>query len=305
MRRQRTVGRPARFEGIGLHSGRRCRVSVEPAPAWHGVVFVRDDLGGRDVPALQQYRAPMVNATRLERDGAVVDTPEHLLAALYALGVDNVRVRLDGPELPILDGSSLPFARGLLEAGLVEQDEDCPRLVLTAPVSVGDEARRLEAHPFDGFRLTAAIDFEHRHLGHQQLTVRCDRQEDFLAKLAPARTFALREDVERLREMGLVRGGSLDSAIVVGEQGVEGAELRFPDEFVRHKLLDIVGDLALLGCPLRARVLAWRSGHALHGRLADALLAEPANWIFESPPGGPDRPPAQPAPPGRAGARAG
>ena len=305
MRRQRTLRAVARFEGVGLHGGRACAVEVGPAPPWTGLVFERVDLGGARVPALQQYRAPMVNATRLLRDGASVDTPEHLLAALYALGIDNALIRLDGPEVPILDGSSLPWARGLLEAGLETQEPLCPRLVVTRPVVVGDEDRRLEMHPCDGFRLSAAIDFEHRYLGYQQLTVRIDRLEDFLAKLAPARTFALKSDVERLREMGLVRGGSLDSAVVVGDEGVEGGGLRFPDEFVRHKLLDVVGDLALVGCPLQARVIAWRSGHALHGRLADALLSDPAAWLFESPPDGPRRPPAAPAPPGHAGPRAG
>ncbi len=305
MRCQRTLKAAARFEGVGLHGGRTSTVTVEPAPEWTGLIFVREDLGGRRLPALQQYRAPMVNATRLEHDGVAVDTPEHLLAALYALGVDNALLRLEGPEVPILDGSALPFARGILERGLVDQDALCPEIVVTQPVGVGDASRRLELHPCDGFRLSAAIDFEHRHLGHQQLTVRLDRVEDFLAKLAPARTFALRRDVERLMEMGLARGGSLDSAVVVGDEGVEGSALRFPDEFVRHKLLDVVGDLALLGCPLRARVIAWRSGHALHGRLADALLSDPRNFLFESPPDGPPKPPAAPAPPGRAGSRAG
>lgn len=299
MRRQRTLARDARLEGIGLHGGQPCSLTVRSAPPGTGLVFVREDRGGAHVPALQHFRAPMTNASRLVAGDATVDTPEHLLAALYALGIDNAWLQLDSGEVPILDGSSLPFARAFLEAGLVEQDALCPQLVVTHEVVVGDDDRRLEIHPFDGFRLTGAIDFEHRHLGYQQLTINLESIEDFLIKLAPARTFARREDVEKLQRAGLAQGGSLDNAILVGEGGVEGTELRFPDEFVRHKLLDVVGDLAMIGCPLRARVVAWRSGHALHGRLADALLADRSAWVFESPPGGPEVPPASPMAPSR------
>ncbi len=300
MRNQRTLAGPVELVGIGLHRGEKCSLVAEPAPIWSGLVFVRDDLDGARVPALQHFRAPMTNASRLIAGDASIDTPEHLLATLYALGIDNAVLRLDSSEVPILDGSALPFARAFLEAGLVEQDALCPELVVTQPVVVGDDDRRLEAHPADGFRLTAAIDFEHRHLGYQQLTVSLDSPEDFLVKLAPARTFARREDVHRLRELGLALGGSLDNAILIGDDGIEGAELRFPDEFVRHKLLDVVGDLALIGCPIRGRIVAWRSGHALHGRLADALLADRRAWLFETPPGGPMQPPAMPMAPGRA-----
>jgi UDP-3-O-[3-hydroxymyristoyl] N-acetylglucosamine deacetylase len=300
MRRQKTLREPVGLQGTALHSAAEVRLVIQPAPAGHGLVFVREDAGGREIPALQQFRAAMTNASRLVRDGLVVDTPEHLLAALYALGVDNARLCLDGPEVPILDGSSLPFVRAVLDAGLVPQDALCPAIVVTQPVVVGDEGRRLEIHPAEGFRVTAAIDFEHRHLGYQQLTARLDETGDFLMKLAPARTFALRRDVERLQQAGLVRGGSLDNAILVDEQGVHGSPLRFPDEFVRHKMLDVVGDLALLGASLRGRVVAWRSGHALHGRLVDALLADRSAWLFESPPGGPARPPSEPMAPGRA-----
>jgi UDP-3-O-[3-hydroxymyristoyl] N-acetylglucosamine deacetylase len=299
MRLQKTLARPVALEGIGLHGGHEVRLVLEPAPEGHGVVFVRDDLDGFEIPALQHFRAPMTNATRLQRGEHRIDTPEHLLSALFALGVDNVRARLRGPELPILDGSALPFVRAILDAGLAEQSAQSPELIVTQAVIVTDADRRLEVHPGSGLRMTAAIDFEHRHLGYQELSVRVDAPEDFAMKLAPARTFALRSDVERLREAGLARGGSLDNAILVEEEGVANAELRFPDEFVRHKLLDVVGDLALIGCPVRGRVVAWRSGHALHGRLVDAILASRGSWIFESPPGGSSGPPARPAAPER------
>ena len=294
MRAQRTVRRPARLDGVGLHRGQPARLVVEPAPAGAGLVFVREDLDDFQIPALQQHRSGMVHASRLSREGASIDTPEHLLASLYALGVDNAYLRLSGPEVPILDGSALPFARALLEAGFEEQAPPRPVMVVAQRVAVGDEGRRLEIHPGPGLRITAAIDFEHQALGYQELTVRLDRAEDFLEKLAPARTFGMKRDVDKLQAMGLAKGGSLDNAIFVGDEGVEGIPLRFPDEFVRHKLLDLVGDLALLGCSLEGRIVAWRSGHDLHGRLVDALLADRSAWYLEGGPG----PLASPKPPG-------
>ncbi|UCF68138.1 MAG: UDP-3-O-[3-hydroxymyristoyl] N-acetylglucosamine deacetylase [Acidobacteriota bacterium] len=299
MSRQTTVRSPVELEGVSLHHGGPVRLQIRPAPPHTGLVFVREDRGGADVPALQQFRAPMLHATRIEREGLTVDTPEHLLAALFALGVDNAWLHLNGPEVPILDGSALPFAYALRDVGLETQSAPRAELAITRPVAVGDEDRRLEIHPSDRLRLTAGIDFEHRHLGYQELTVELDDPEDFLRKLAPARTFALASDVDKLRRAGLVRGGSLDNAVVVGDDGVVGGELRFADEFVRHKLLDLVGDLALMGCRLRGRVIAWRAGHELHGRLVDAILADPSAWIYEASPGGPEMPRARPTPPSR------
>ena len=298
MRQQQTIARRVVLEGVGLLHGRETTVVIEPAAPGVGLVFVRDDLDGLEIPALQQYRAPMIHASRLVRDGYTVDTPEHLLAALLAVGIDNARLRLTSDEVPVLDGSSLPFAYAFLDAGVVRQDALRPELVITRPVAVGDEERRLEVHPGEDLRVTAAIDFENRHLGYQSLTVRLDGYEDFLRKLAPARTFALRGDVERLWKAGLAKGGSLDNAILVDDQGIKGTPLRFPDEFVRHKLLDLVGDLALLGCGLRGRILAWRSGHELHGRFVDALISDRGAWVYESGTTGGSEPAAKPMPPG-------
>ncbi len=299
MRRQRTLAAPIRLEGIGLHHGRIERIRLDPALAGSGVVFRLEAAGGLEIPALQQYRSPMLHASRLERDGVTIDTPEHLMAALYALGVDNVSVSIGGSELPILDGSSLPWARAIVETGLVEQEEWYPRIVVTQRVAVGDEERSITIEPGEGLRVTTAIDFEHAHLGYQEVTVRLEEPDDFLNKLAAARTFGMRRDIEKLQRAGLIRGGSLDNAILVDDDGIKGVDLRFRDEFVRHKTLDLIGDLALLGCGLAGRVVAWRAGHDLHGRLADALLADRANWVFESGPGGPTEPPSRPAPPGR------
>lgn len=299
MRNQQTVARPVELRGVGLHRGEKTSLRITPAEPDTGLTFVRDDLGGAEVPALQHCRTRMEHATRLTHGKASVDTPEHLLAALFALGVDNARLHLSASEVPILDGSSLPFARALLNAGLEEQDRVRQTIRITRPVVVEDDGRRLEIHPGQSLCVTAAIDFEHEHLGYQEVTIELRSPEDFLLKLAPARTFALKRDVERLQQAGLVRGGSLENAILVDDEGIRGHALRFPDEFVRHKLLDLVGDLALAGCSIQGRVVAWRAGHALHGRLLDALLLATDSFIYEggAPPA--EGPPARPMPPGR------
>ncbi len=298
-RTQRTVARRIVLEGIGLHRGETIRLTIDPAGANHGLVFIREDLQDAEVPALQQFRVPMVNASRLMAGVAAVDTPEHLLAALFALGVDNATLRINGSEVPILDGSSLPFAYALLDAGFRELEAVRGQIVIARKIVIEEDSSRLEIHPGKGLRLTAGIEFEHRHLGYQDVTVRLDDVEDFLRKLAPARTFALKRDVDQLQAAGLIKGGSLENALLVDEEGVRGSELRFEDEFVRHKLLDLVGDLALLGAGLVGRIVAWRSGHALHGRLVDAILSDPGAWSFESEPAGPSLPRGQPMDPGR------
>ncbi len=297
MRKQCTLAREFRLEGLGLHRGDHVELRATPAPEGTGLVFVRDDLGGAELPALQCHRTPMINASRLALGDVAVDTPEHLLAALFALGVDNARLHLNGSEVPILDGSALPFCYAVLDAGVVAQDADRTEIVVTRPILVEDEGRRLEIHPGQGLRLTAAIDFEHAQLGYQELTVRLDDPDDFLEKLAPARTFALRRDVERLLEARLIKGGSLESAVLVDDDGVVGGGLRYPDEFVRHKLLDVVGDLALIGCGLVGRMVAWRSGHALHGRLVDAIVSERRSWHLETGHGTALPGPSSPMPP--------
>jgi UDP-3-O-[3-hydroxymyristoyl] N-acetylglucosamine deacetylase len=244
---------------------------------------VRTDRDDAEVPVRVDHLATVGYATRLQREGIRVDTPEHLLATLVALGVDNLRMELNGPEVPILDGSALPFVEALREVGLVEQEVPRRYLTVSRSLQVGEDGKRIEIHPCPELRVTYAIDFEHRHLGYQELTCSVFRPMEFALKLAPARTFVLEREVEALRRAGLARGGSLDNAVVVGDQGLLGGEaLRFPDEFVRHKMLDLLGDLALLELPLRAHVVAYRAGHELHGRLIRRLQASPEHW-YESP----------------------
>lgn len=282
MRLQRTLAHPVELEGEGLHTGRRARLRLLPAPADSGRVFARTDLGGAEVPVSIEHLATRGYATRLVKGEASVETPEHLLAAVVAVGIDNLRLELDGPEVPIFDGSSEPFVSVLREVGLEEQEALRRYLTVARPLQVGEDGKRIEVHPCTELRLTYAIDFEHPQLGYQELTCSVFRPVEFALKLAPARTFVMEREVEALRNAGLARGGSLENTVVVGEKGVLGdAPLRFPDEFVRHKMLDLLGDLALLGLPLRAHVMAYRAGHHLHGRFVRRLLAARDHW-YES-----------------------
>jgi UDP-3-O-[3-hydroxymyristoyl] N-acetylglucosamine deacetylase len=277
---RQTLSRAIEMRGTGLHGGRPVRLRLVPAEAGTGVVFVRTDRGGAEVPADLDYAGPSFYATVLERDGVKVSTIEHLMAAVYALRVDDLRIELDAPEPPILDGSSKPFVEALLEAGLASLAVERQYLTLVRPVEVCDPDKRIAAYPAPEFRVTYAIDFEHPLLGYQELSVGLWRESDFREKLAPARTFTFEPEVERLRRAGLALGGSLDNAVVLGENAILNPELRFPDEFVRHKMLDLTGDLSLLGRPLCAHVVAYRAGHDLHARLARRIRQSHDAWYL-------------------------
>ena len=281
---QRTLKACIACVGTGLHSGRRVRLSLCPAPAGHGIVIRRIDRQA-DVPARFDHVADARLATTLacpDNQETRVATVEHLMAALAGSGVDNAVVALDGPELPILDGSAAPWLFLIDCAGLAEQP-DAPRQVIEVrrPVRVQEGeswAELLPPGPHDGLEMAVSIDFTAAAIGRQSIALRLTRQS-FRHELARARTFALAEDVDTLRAAGLAQGGTLENAVVVdGARVVNPDGLRMRDEFVRHKLLDAVGDLALAGAPLRARFRAHRPGHALTNRLLRALFAEPAAW---------------------------
>ena len=275
MHRRQTLAGPVTLCGVGLHSGEPVELRLVPAEAESGIAFVRRDAAGARIPATLEFAGPSFYATVLERGGVRVSTIEHLMAALYALQVDDLTVELDAAELPILDGSSQPFVEAILAVGRVEHPVARQYIHLTRPLVVTEDDKRIAAYPAAEFRVTYAIDFEHPVLGYQELSVGLWRERDFAEKLAPARTFTFEGDVERLRASGLARGGSLDNAIVIGKQGLLNPGLRFPDEFVRHKMLDLTGDLSLLGRPLRAHVVAYRAGHDLHARLARRIWNSP------------------------------
>jgi UDP-3-O-[3-hydroxymyristoyl] N-acetylglucosamine deacetylase len=280
--RQRTLQRIVETQGVGLHSGRLVSLRLLPAPANSGIVFVRTDLEGREVPARVEWVAQQELAMSLRRDSAHVMTVEHLLAALYATGVDNVRVELNGPEIPVFDGSSRMFLHLIDEAGVKNLAAFQSTLVVRRTVRVGSKNhdRFILVEPSDSFEVDYSIDFKHALVGRQRVALDIT-EESFRNDLSSARTFCFLKDVEAMRSRGLALGGSLESAVVIGEDGFLSAP-RMQDEFVKHKALDVVGDLALIGFRLRGRVVAQSAGHALHAELVRALLRDHAAWTIEA-----------------------
>jgi UDP-3-O-[3-hydroxymyristoyl] N-acetylglucosamine deacetylase len=278
MLKQRTLKTLIKASGVGLHTGQKVRMSLRPAPPDTGIVFRRIDLPSPvDIPARAELVGDARLASTLIKDGTKVHTVEHLMSALSGLGIDNAFVDLDSPELPILDGSASPFALLLQQAGLEEQaaPKRFLRVRKTVEVKEGDKWARLE--PYEGFRLSFSIDFRHPAIERTTQSVSVDFAEtSYLKEIARARTFGFMHEVEELKGSGLALGGGLDNAVVLDDQGVLNADgLRFADEFIRHKLLDAIGDLYLLGRPLLGAFTAHKSGHALNNKLARAALADP------------------------------
>jgi UDP-3-O-[3-hydroxymyristoyl] N-acetylglucosamine deacetylase len=279
MNAQRTLRRSVSCTGIGLHSGNKVTLSLKPAPADHGIRFQRADLGGLEIPATVTHLGGVAQyQTGLTREAVSVETVEHLLAALTALGIDNVVVELNSPEVPIMDGSAAPFVYLILNEGGVKRLQTPRRyLKVLRPVSLTHGDKRIALYPSDHFKVTYSISFDHPLLRHQSRTMRIT-EESFVEEIAPARTFGFLKEVEMLRQRGLALGGSLDNAIVLGETGVLNNALRFEDEFVRHKILDVIGDLSLVGYPVIGHLVAHRGGHALHTAFAAKILEEVDAW---------------------------
>lgn len=286
--RQKTLRRPIEASGIGLHTGKLVHLRIEPAPAFSGIVFVRADQGSKEVPALAQYVVRQELAMAVSRDGASVATIEHLLAAFVGVGIDNARVILSGPEVPVFDGSSRTFLHLLDEAGRKELAAPRSTLVVRKTVRVqvegaeGTPERFAEIGPADstGLELDYEIDFKHALLGRQHITLDVT-EASFREELATARTFCFMKDVEAMHARGLALGGSLENAVVIGDAGFLNAP-RMKDEFVRHKALDAVGDLALSGfLSIRGRFVGRCAGHALHAQLVQALLRDHDAWSVE------------------------
>src|SRR6186997_2056709 len=274
---QRTLRRPVSCSGIGLHSGNKVTLSLKPAPADFGIRFQRADLGGLEVPATVTHLGGIQLATGLTREAVSVETVEHLLAALTALGIDNVIVELNTPEVPIMDGSAAPFVYLILnEAGVKRLPVPRRYLKVLRPISLTQGDKRIALYPSDHFKVTYSISFDHPLLRHQSRTMRIT-EESFFEEIAPARTFGFLKEVEMLRQRGLALGGSLENAIVLGETGALNP-LRFQDEFVRHKILDVIGDLALVGHPIQGHVVVHRGGHALHTAFAAELVRQRDAW---------------------------
>jgi UDP-3-O-[3-hydroxymyristoyl] N-acetylglucosamine deacetylase len=279
MKAQRTLRRSISCAGIGLHSGKKVTLSLKPAPADAGIRFRRCDLGGLEVPATVQHVGGINYATGLMRDAVRVDTVEHLLAALVSLGVDNVVVELNSPEVPIMDGSASPFIDLIQQAGVRQLSATRRYLKVLRPLSLSRGDKSIAIYPSDHFRVTYSIAFDHPLLQHQSMTLSIT-DSSFVEEIAPARTFTFLKEVEMLRQQGLALGGSLENAIVLGDTGVLNGTLRFEDEFVRHKILDVIGDMALVGYPIVGHLVAHRGGHALHTAFAAHVLEDADAWTL-------------------------
>jgi len=268
---RKTILASVSIHGIGLHSGIYAKVELHPAPAGSGITFVRADLNGLRIPALQSSTTAFDYATTVGRDDVSVGTVEHLLSALVASGITDVDIKIDGPEVPIVDGSALPFMHLIDAAGVRELSADVSVLRINDPIEVVDGQKSIRMTPSNRLVVKYRIEFDHPQIGHQSFHFDFHR-DSFLRKIAPARTFGFVRDLDKLRAAGLARGGSIDNALVLDDEALLNGPLRFRDEYVRHKILDLFGDLALIGRPIVGEINVVRGGHALHSKFVDKLL---------------------------------
>jgi len=278
---QRTIKRAVSFSGIGLHTGRHTTVVLKPAPRDTGVVFFRTD---RDtvIKASLGNVVDTAFATTLGFNGTRVKTVEHLLSVFVGLGIDNIMVEIDGPEVPILDGSSTRLVDIILEAGIVKQAKRRPYIRIKKPIAFRDGNAEIIAMPYNGRKISYSIYFRHSLFGVQNISIELD-EETYIKEIAPARTFGFLKNVEMLRANGLAKGGSLDNAVVIDDNGIlNKGGLRFQDEFVRHKVLDLIGDFSLIGYPIYGHIIAEKAGHSSHIRFLRKLLSSVDAWEFIS-----------------------
>ncbi len=276
MRFETTVQRPVEASGIGLHSGVPVNIRILPAPPSTGIVFLRTDLDNFSVPASWRYVARVSYATSLMRQGVLISTTEHLLSVFYSMGVDNAFVEIDNLEVPILDGSGRPYVDLLSAAGLKSYRRRKRFLRIRRPVTVEAGSKRITILPADRFLLTCDVYYDHPLIRHQSLDLEVT-PERYAQEIAPARTFGFAHELDQMRDMGLIRGAALSNAVCFDRDRVVNPEgLRFPDECCRHKALDLIGDLALIGKPLLGHVIAERAGHAMHTALVARIMSDPS-----------------------------
>jgi UDP-3-O-[3-hydroxymyristoyl] N-acetylglucosamine deacetylase len=273
---EHTLASAIEFSGIGLHSGAPANLRLLPATAGSGIIFRRTDLDNFEIEATGRNVAKVSYATSLMRKGVLISTTEHLLSALIGMGIDNVIVEIDNLELPILDGSALPYVQAFREAGIKTQRRRREYIRILKPLEVRENDKFIGLYPGDGYSISYNIDFP-RPIGKSGFELDLSHGT-YGTQIAPARTFGFREDEQKLRDMGLIRGVSEQNAIVLTSQGVQNGPLRFADEFVRHKVLDLVGDLALAGHHILGRVIAERAGHAMHTSLVSRLMRDRSAW---------------------------
>jgi UDP-3-O-[3-hydroxymyristoyl] N-acetylglucosamine deacetylase len=278
----RTIAEPFEVHGLGLHSNRPCTVRVRPSEEG-GIVFTHSP-SSVAIPAKAEFVGDLSLATTLTKDGAKLQTVEHILAALYGLGIDHTIIEVDGDELPILDGSALPWVKAISQAGLMDLPGPKTYMKVLRPIQVQDGDRLVRAAPLDSLKLNCSIDFPIPSIGHQSIELDLTPNK-FRLELAPARTFCLKSEIDYMHGRGLALGGSLENAVVYDSDGCLNENLRFKNEAVRHKMLDLVGDLALLGAPLLARIDTHAAGHAMHVAFVRKLVAETNAWaMVEAPP---------------------
>jgi len=277
MRAQRTIKNEVSFEGIGLHTGKHSTVTLKPSPRDAGITFIRTDK-----PAVIKAHVGSVIdtafATTLGHNGVKVRTVEHMLATLAGLGIDNVTIEVNGPEMPILDGSATELISIILKAGIAKQGKKRPYLRINRPFVFEDGHAKIAVFPYSGCKMTYSIFFHHHGIGEQHMSIDIT-EENFVREIAPARTFGFLKDIEYLRSNGLAKGGSLDNAIILGEDGILNTSgLRFKDEFVRHKVLDSIGDFSLIGFPIYGHIIASKSGHSSNVKFLKKIMAVPEIW---------------------------
>jgi UDP-3-O-[3-hydroxymyristoyl] N-acetylglucosamine deacetylase len=276
---QRTVAGEVHFSGVGLHSGRPVCMAVKPAPVNFGIKFSRTDLAEKPlIPAVFRNVVDTSLATVIGSEGAIVSTIEHLMACLAGLAIDNALVELDAYEVPVMDGSAGPFASKILQKGIREQAAPRHYFIIRSPIELAGDGKFVGVYPDASFRISSEIEFDHPTIGRQALSLKLDAGA-FDGEISRARTFGFFHEVETLKRYGLARGGSLDNAVVIRENGILNREgLRFADEFVRHKILDCIGDFALLGMPILGRIVTRRSGHAFNHSFLKKFFRERKSW---------------------------
>ena len=283
LKRQRTLSREIQFEGIGLHTGYSVKLTLAPAPPETGIRFRRTDLKNFEIEATREHVAKVSYATTLMKKGVMISTVEHLLSALYGLGIDNLYLYIDSLEVPILDGSGKSFVEEILKAGIAEQDAPRSYIVIEKPIEVRQGDKVAGVYPDTVPKATYIIDFEHNAIGHQEIHMELT-PESYYRELGSARTFGFVSDIEYLKSLGLIRGGSLENAVVLDSSGIVNNHLRFPNEFVRHKLLDLLGDISLTGRPIIGHLYAERAGHAIHTSLAEQIVRLKSHYTIKAAP---------------------
>jgi UDP-3-O-[3-hydroxymyristoyl] N-acetylglucosamine deacetylase len=277
MKEKSTIQKEVNFSGVGVHSGKKVDLLLRPSSSGE-IIFRRTDLDNLEL-ALDPKKIETKSSTYLVSEECKIQTLEHLLAVLYMVGIDSLIIEITGDEIPIMDGSASPFAQAILSAGIMSLPERKKSIKIIKPSSLEEKDAAFSFSPGSGFKITYSIEYDHPAIQRQELSLSLNL-ENFIKEIAPARTFGFLKDVPALRAQGLVAGGSLDNAVVLDEKSVISGPLRYPDEFVRHKILDLIGDLSLMGSPLTGHFKAHKAGHSLHLKAIHFLLDNPEFWTY-------------------------